>query len=506
MKRPLHLQNPLLYLLIALGFGLRLFHLDRQSLWFDDIITVHLAKLPLVAGLDGLLSQGIQLTPQYHWITKAWLLVGDSEWLLRFPSLCFSLLAIPLMFQLGQCYFGRDVGLLSAAIITLNPYQIWYAQEVKVYSLLLVAAIGSMYAFVRLLQGGRKQSAIQLVIFNMLGFGSHYFMFLLPTVQFIFIVLHFKRYYAHLRTWLLINILSASILLPWFGYIFVRQHFTTGIGWIPAPILTDPLLTIWNFTIGYQEEFTPALIVSLFIVAFSLILGILKVKAFKPLNHLVLIWFFFPLSVVWLFSQGPTSFYVDRYFLVIVPALILLLALGVTTIANYKLKVGLGLTLLLATTYGLSQVYFNTTFFTRDDWRAMAQILRQEAQPGDGLVTCTDGYRLALDYYDLGQLFNTQVQAQEVYFAYPAKFDFNTVLSKYRRLWVVVSNPRKPQHHLGYSYPPIRNPTVLPAKEQSWLVQHPPRILKVSGITTYLYSLTDTPDFNQIVSWTCDND
>ena len=54
------------------------------------------------------------------------------------------------------------------------------------------------------------------------------------------------------------------------------------------------------------------------------------------------------------------------------------------TIANQKLKIGLGLVLLLATIYGLGQIYFNQTYFTRDDWRGMAHILAQEAQPGDG--------------------------------------------------------------------------------------------------------------------------
>lgn len=493
MKQSLHLRNSLLYLLIALGFGLRLFHLDRQSLWFDEIVITSLAKLPLRPGLEGLLQQGIQLTPFDHWIIKLWSVVGESDWLVRYPAVFFSLLGIPLMYQLGKSYFAHAVGLFAAALITINPFHIWYAQEARGYSLLTMSAMGAMIAFYDLLQNKSKSTAIRLSIFNILGFGTHYFMFLIPAVQFAFILLNFKKYYIHLRAWLLIHILSASILIPWFVLILTRRQFTAGIGWIPKPIPLDLLLTIWNLTIGYKEDVTFPLAISLLAIALSLILGFIGLKQFKPLNQLVLIWFFLPLITIWILSQSRTSFYVDRYFMVIMPALISLLSIGVTTVTNQMLKTGLGLALLLVTTYGLSQIYFNPTYFTKDNWREMARILRQEAQPGDGLVTCADGYRLALDYYDLGELFNAQAQAQEVYFAYPAETDFNTVLSKYRRLWVVVSNPRKPQHHLGYSYPPILNPTVLPAKEQSWLIQHPPKILKVSGITTYLYSLADTP-------------
>ncbi len=494
-------ENWFLISLIALSFGLRSFQLGKQSLWFDDIITIHLAKLPLLIGIDGLLNQGIQLTPQYHWITKIWLFVGDSEWVLRFPALSFSVLTIPFIFQLGKLYFGRQVGLLAALIFTLNPYQIWYAQEVKVYSLLTLAAVGSMHAFVRLLRGGGQKTTIQLIIFNMLGFGSHYFMFLLPTVQFIFILLHFKTYYVYFRKWLLINIVSASILLPWFGYIIFRQQFTTGIGWIARPILLDPLLTIWNFTISYQEEFTSATVISFLIVLLVLIIGIIKIQPFKPLSQLVLIWLFFHLIIVWIFSQGTTSFYVDRYFLVITPALTLLLSIGVTTITNQKLKVGLGLFLLLATTYGLSQVYFNRTHFTRDDWRTMVHHVNQKVQPGDGLVTCADGERLALDYYGLDELFTNQTQ--EKYFVYPAMFDFNRVLAKYKRLWVVITNPRKPAHHLGYSYPPILDPKHLPTPEQTWLAQNPPQVINVPGITAFIYALDKLPDLNALIRWNC---
>ncbi len=123
-------------IIILVGFALRLFQLDRQGLWFDDIITVRLAQLPLIAGLDGLLLQGIQLTPFFHWVTKVWLLIDSSAWVLRFPALCFSLLALPLLFKLGQTLIDTQTGLLAAAVFALNPFQIWYAQEVKVNRLL----------------------------------------------------------------------------------------------------------------------------------------------------------------------------------------------------------------------------------------------------------------------------------------------------------------------------------------------------------------------------------
>ena len=492
--------------MIVLGFALRLLQLDQQSLWFDEIVIISIAKLPLLEGLDSLLQQGIQLTPLDHWVIKLWLTVGDTDWLVRFPALFFGVLAIPLTYVLGRCMLNHRVGLFAAALVTINPFYIWYSQEARGYSLLAVAATGAMISFHSLLNGRNGWNTTRYIIFNMLGFGTHYFMLLLPTVQFLFIILQFKVYYPYFRKWVFIHVVSGTILLSWFWFVVTRGQFTVGTGWIPNPDLLDPLLTLWNFMLGYREEITPLVIVSLAVLALVLLLGIIYARRFKPLNQLLLIWLFVPLILVWLFSQGQRSFYVDRYFLVITSALFLLLAIGVTELASQPARLTLTVALFLVTLTGLSQIYLNRTYFSKDDWRGAANLLAQQAQPGDGLVTCTDGYRLALDYYDLGKLFRTQKQAGERYYLYPANFDFNVALEKYDRVWVVAYNPRKPQHHLGFSYSPELDPARLPAEMQTWLARNPPETAAVAGITAFRYDWNVQPDWNELVRWNCNTD
>ena len=496
------MKNRPLLLLIAFGFALRLFRLGEQSLWFDEIITVHLAKLPLREGLDGLLAQGIQLTPFFHWLIKGWLAVGDSDWLVRFPAVCFSLLLIPLMYRLGRTYVSAEAGLWAAALATVNPFQVWYAQEVKVYSALVVAAAGAMLAFGQLLRGERKGSGAALGLFHALGVSAHHFMFLVSTVQFVFLALRLKQYYRHLRGWLLAQALAASVLLPWFGYILHRRYFAVGIGWVPRPGAWEPLLTLWNFSVGYREEATAGVILSAGVAALSLLLGVRAMLRRGEWGRFVLLWLFLPLAVVWLFSQGKISFYVDRYFLVIAPALLLTLAAGVANLSTARLRYGLGAALLLAMLYGTGQIFFNPTYFRKDDWRSMARQLTAQAQPGDGLVTCTDGYRLALDYYNLGGV----LAGNEPLFLYPVSPNFNRALEPYRRVWVVTSNPRQPQHHLGYSY--RRSPELarLLSAERAWATANAPQVIAEAGITAYAYphpSPSPPPDWNRLIEWLC---
>ena len=145
-----------LLFITALAFALRLYGLDTQSLWFDEILMVFLAWLSWYDGLVRLLGHGIQLTPLFHWVVKLWLTVGDSDWLLRFPSLVFGVLTIPVVFQLGKTYFNTQTGLLTALVFAINPYQIWYAQELRLYVFLPFAAAGSMWMFAVLLRRDTK--------------------------------------------------------------------------------------------------------------------------------------------------------------------------------------------------------------------------------------------------------------------------------------------------------------------------------------------------------------
>lgn len=508
-------------IIILVGFALRLFQLDRQGLWFDDIITVRLAQLPLIAGLDGLLLQGIQLTPFFHWVTKVWLLLDSSAWVLRFPALCFSLLALPLLFKLGQTLIDTQTGLLAAAVFTLNPFQIWYAQEVKVYSALVVAASGAMLSFVWLLRKPSRSAFWGLVAFSMLGLASHYFMLLVAVVQFIFIVIYFKQYHQGLLIWMMAQFLSSLILAPWLAYIVYRQYMAIGIGWVPKPRLYEPLLSLWNFTIGYRQDVfhgydTWLLIFALGVVCICLgrvLKQALKLRIYKGSEsnsgHLLLLWLGLPFPLVMLFSYGSISFYVDRYFLEVTPALTLLLAWGVTSLQPQAWRIGFASSLLVATSYGAAQVHFNHAYFTRDDWRGMAAHLRQQSLPGDSLVTCTDGFRLALNYYDPGPVFTDQsydLSLKEASLEERSRQipDFNRLLKPYKRLWLVLFNPRQPQHHLGYAYNLNLDTSHLSPLSQIWIETHLLEQVSLHGVTAYLFALSDDPDLNEIIPRACE--
>ena len=385
---------------VALAFATRLYGLTIQSLWFDEIVTVFLARLSWYHGLDGLLGQGIQLTPMFHWVTKLSFLIDDSDWLLRLPAAMVSLLAVPMIFKLGQRYFNDTVGFWSALTFAINPFQVWYGQELRLYALLPLAAAGSMVAFEQMLRSRGRRGIAGLILFNLLGFPAHYFMFFIPLVQFLYIVINFRQYHRLLWPWTIAQFVGVIPLVPWWLFILQRQHFAVGIGWISRPGWLEPLLTFWNFSFAYTGEFSPIKIVGLIVMLIGLGLGLRLIIKQSPYSELLILWLFIPPIVTILLSYRTISFYVDRYLLEISPILTVLVIAGLFSVPLPRVRwVALGI-FLGVTTWGLGQVYVDRANFSKEDWRAIAQQIDVSARPGDVVVTCTDGQQISFAYYN----------------------------------------------------------------------------------------------------------
>ena len=70
--------------LILLAFGLRVYRLSAQSLWYDEAVTAQVASRGIVE-LTRWTADDIQ-PPLYYYVVAGWTrLAGHGEWALRFP-------------------------------------------------------------------------------------------------------------------------------------------------------------------------------------------------------------------------------------------------------------------------------------------------------------------------------------------------------------------------------------------------------------------------------------
>ncbi|NJN67508.1 MAG: DUF2723 domain-containing protein, partial [Chloroflexaceae bacterium] len=153
---------PLVLFMAALLLGC--YRLEAQSLWLDEGTTWQTIQQGWGVLLADLFSPA-SAYPLYHVLLKGWVvLVGDSEWALRFPSAVAGAGAVVLLFLTGreieqqeQEASGGQIRslfpLAAALLLLVSPFALWYAQEAKAYSLLLLVSTALLWSLLRALRG-----------------------------------------------------------------------------------------------------------------------------------------------------------------------------------------------------------------------------------------------------------------------------------------------------------------------------------------------------------------
>ena len=117
----LHRRDLLALMVVSMAaFALRTFVLDGQSLWYDEGVTAVVAARGLVE-LTHWTAGDIQ-PPLYYYLVAGWgQLAGWREWSLRFPSVFFGVLTIPLLAVTAHRLTGRRTVTLLSLIHISEP-------------------------------------------------------------------------------------------------------------------------------------------------------------------------------------------------------------------------------------------------------------------------------------------------------------------------------------------------------------------------------------------------
>ncbi len=130
-----------IWLTLLLAAGLRFYRLAGQSLWSDEGNSVALAQLGL-GEIAARTAWDIH-PPFYYWLLNAWMRVfGQDEVAVRSLSAVIGVLLVAVVYRLGSRLFNVHVGLLAAIFAAVSPFQVYYAQEARMYALL--ALLGAL--------------------------------------------------------------------------------------------------------------------------------------------------------------------------------------------------------------------------------------------------------------------------------------------------------------------------------------------------------------------------
>jgi hypothetical protein len=230
-----------LLFLLALSVFLRTLSLG-ESLWMDEGLSIGIASQPLfdipgVLRLDG-------SPPFYYMALSVWMsLVGDGPAETQALSVLVSLIAVPGGLWAGWSLFGRRAGLICAALCAVNPFLTNYAQETRMYSLMLVLSLLATAAFLHVFAFGRRRYLPLFAVLLALMLYTHNWGLFLGAGLVCALVPCWQVSEVRSSFWkdALIGFGFAGLLyLPWLPTL-LHQVQNTGAPWLNSPNLGAPV-------------------------------------------------------------------------------------------------------------------------------------------------------------------------------------------------------------------------------------------------------------------------
>jgi mannosyltransferase len=190
------LTDPILIgvgVLVLAGAALRFYGLGHQGFWYDEANTAYLLHHSLGQML-GLLAGNESTPPLYYILAWLWTRAfGIGEAGLRSLSALFGVLVIPVAYLLGRTLATRRVGLVLAALTAFNPLLIWYSQEARSYSLLVLLTALSLLALARYRVSPEPKTVIAWAVAAILALTTHYYAVLAVAPQALWLLYEQRR-------------------------------------------------------------------------------------------------------------------------------------------------------------------------------------------------------------------------------------------------------------------------------------------------------------------------
>ncbi|TKJ31040.1 MAG: hypothetical protein CEE40_03030 [Chloroflexi bacterium B3_Chlor] len=431
----------LLTLLVFLAFSLFTFRLEYQSLWYDEGFSVYLAEMSL-GEITARTARDIH-PPFYYYILHFWLILfGNSEFALRFLSVIFGVLSVPLIHAVGRRLLGSVSGLLAAALVTISPLFLWYSQEARMYTLVTFLCLLSTYLLLRVMDGRGKRILLWTgyVLSNAVAVYAHFYAFFVLCFQSLLLLGWWalwskgrvRERWPTLVSGLLCQLSVLGAYLPWSG--FVLQRYGADVSYWKGTLRVSEVLrkTLITFSTGHsvlEVIAQPIALGYLLIVLAGLSVLILSgVRGWEPgtvrdgesapMIHRwpwltlvgLLLYLSLPCLLLMIISYQRAKFH-PRYLMLAAPAFFLLISGGIASLLGVARRsvarrraaalvtgsVFLSF-IVLTSTYGLFNAYFDINFL-KDDFRSAVRYIEERKGDNEAIILTSGHFFPVFSYY-----------------------------------------------------------------------------------------------------------
>jgi uncharacterized membrane protein len=409
--------SPCHLVLLAAAALLRFFRLGHQSLWFDEVFSLTVVQGSLHDLLTLSLKDAVH-PPLYYFVLYPLTHLSTSEVVVRLPSALFGIAAVPTIYELGKRCVNARVGLVAALITLFSPFQIYYAQEARMYSMLVALTALSLLAFYQACETGQRKWWMAFVLSTLAGLYTHYLMAAVVVAECLYLLRsaprflsghkrlianHVEQLRAPQRFWHGVAAFACIAVLysPWlYGLLRHGQSLSerNRFGSVHEANLAT-FGTFLDFTVGYFQglwllsrwragadvAFT-LLTIGLIAAVVIFIVGMAHVLRVRFARGLLLLAFAVPIAAGYLLAC-KTYYHQTRYFMMAYPAFAVLFATGLVRLYEQRrwFCVPAATLLVIINLVSLGNYYYAYPY-QRDDWHGVTQYLKRHARTDDVLV------------------------------------------------------------------------------------------------------------------------
>ena len=376
-----------LIVLMAVSLAVRSAALGT-GFWIDEGLSVGIADRPLTAIPEALRQDGSP--PLYYVLLHGWMaLFGDSEEATHALSLVFALLSVPAAWWALRSPFGARAGWTAAVLLALNPFLTSYAQETRMYALVVLLGTLTCGAFLRAMVCGRRNWRVPAgVLLAALLYTHNWGLFFGIACGLAWLALLVATDRARrgelARSGAVTFAVAAVLYLPWLPTTLF-QAANTGAPWALAPPASE-LPQVFQRLLGSMAQFALLLAAG---IGLARIWRRPDVEGERRAATTLAVVFVVTVLVAWLSSQLAPAWAL-RYLAVSVPPLLLLAALGISRAGGAGLA-GLGVVAALWAFDGPPPEKSNV--------RELARTIEPALEPGDLVVSTQPEQIPVLDYY-----------------------------------------------------------------------------------------------------------
>lgn len=367
----------------------------RRPFWFDELVSVQIADLGPRALLEYVFTVEANMG-LYHALLSLLLASTADESVVRALSVVAALATLPYLYALALRLFDRRTALLALSLMSANVSYVGFARDARSYALVLFLVTASAYYLVSGVEGARPRDWTLYAATAALAVWAHLLAGLVIVAHAAWLLL--ERRVVPRRQALLAGAGVAALLLPLVLAILVSGQ-RSQLDWLQRPRLRQlPGLLEW-----FVESRST---VAVYAAGGAVALGAALVEwrhdgTKRPRRYpLLVLWLVLPLLVAFVISYA-SPVYLYRYFLVCLPALVLLVAAGFARLRPAWLGVGLAATALALSARTVLSCQPDCKI-RHDDWRDAAAYVEARSRPGDAIVFFPAQVRTPLDHY-LGQ-------------------------------------------------------------------------------------------------------